>query len=220
MALLHRAELHPTKLELLSLWLPQRPWYQGPAVPDLSRVASYRFDDPAGEVGIETMLVQAGPGPLWQAPLTYRAAPLNGHDEWLLGTAEHSVLGRRWIYDGCADPVYANALLSTIVTGHGQAEEFVDIDGQLQRREASMAVTGSGTASASAVETIARVVDADPTVIVTESVELAVLRVLGEAESDDDGRSASSRAETGLTLSGTWDGQAAPMVLARAVLPR
>src|SRR5262249_43716375 len=29
MALLHRAELHPTKRELLAAWLPGRRWYQG-----------------------------------------------------------------------------------------------------------------------------------------------------------------------------------------------
>ena len=209
MALLHRAELHPTKLELLSLWLPQRPWYRGPAVPDLSRVVGFRFDDPAGEVGIETLLVRAADGPLWQAPLTYRAAPAEGLERWLLGTAEHSVLGTRWIYDGCGDPVYASALAGTIVTGDGQAEEFVDVDGQLQRREPSMSVAGSGTATAPAVDAVARVVDEDPTVIVTDSVELAVMRVLADSGAEPDGR---------LTLTGTWDGQATPLLLARAAL--
>jgi hypothetical protein len=206
-ALLHRAELHPTKLELLSLWLPQRPWYRGPAVPDLNRVVAFRFDDPGGEVGIETLLVRADDGPLWQAPLTYRAAPVDGLEPWLLGTAEHSVLGTRWIYDGCADPVYASALAGAIVTGDGQAEEFVDIDGQLHRREPSMRVAGSGSAAAPAVEALADVVDEDPTVIVADSVELAVLRVLGD---DSDAG--------GLTLTGTWDGQSTPLLLARAAV--
>ena len=210
MALLHRAELHPTKLELLSLWLPQRPWYRGPAVPELSRVAAFRFDDPAGEVGIETLLVRADDGPLLQAPLTYRAAPVDGLEPWLLGTAEHSVLGTRWIYDGCADPVYAGALAGTIVTGDGQAEEFLDVDGELQRREPSMRVSGSGSAAAPSVDALDGVVDEDPTVIVADSVELAVLRVLGDNDSDD-GRS-------GLTLTGIWDGQSTPRLLARAAL--
>jgi hypothetical protein len=198
-------------------------------VPDLSRVVGFRFDDPAGEVGIETLLVRADDGPLWQAPLTYRAAPAEGLEPWLLGTAEHSVLGTRWIYDGCGDPVYAGALAGTIVAGDGQAEEFVDVDGQLHRREPSMSVAGSGSAAAPAVDAVARVVDEDPTVIVTDSVELAVVRVLGDGDAEPDGRSASSRAgadgrsassraEGGLTLTGTWDGQATPLLLARAAL--
>lgn len=51
MALLHRAELKPTKLELLAAWLPGRPWYQRRDAADLVRVAGYRFDDPAGAFG-------------------------------------------------------------------------------------------------------------------------------------------------------------------------
>src|SRR5258706_8514918 len=114
MALLHQADLQPTKPELLAVWLPPRSWYQGPATPALKRAAAYRFDDPAGEVGIETILVQAGGGPVYQVPLTYRGAPLDGADRWLIGTTEHSVLGRRWVYDATGDPVYASTLASTI----------------------------------------------------------------------------------------------------------
>ena len=79
MALLHQAELVPTKLELLAAWLPGRPWYQEQAG-ELARTAAYRFDDPAGEVGIDTILVSAGDGPVYQVPLTYRGAPLDGAD--------------------------------------------------------------------------------------------------------------------------------------------
>ena len=204
MAILHRAELRPTKLELLNRWLPGRPWYAGPSTPDLSRVASYRFDDPDGEVGIETMLVRAGDGPILQAPLTYRAAPLDGGDAWLLGTSEHSVLGRRWIYDGCGDPVYATALATAILTGATQAEEFVDVGGSLQRREPSMAVAGSGSATAAPAVSVVRVDEGDPTVIVADQVTLTLVRVVGSAAGD------------GLALVGTWDGQAQPQLLARA----
>lgn len=94
MALLHRAELYPSKLELLAVWLPTRPWYRGPADPAPQRVAACRFDDPAGAVGIETMLVRAGES-VYHTPLTYRDAPLAGDADSLLGTAEHTVLGRR-----------------------------------------------------------------------------------------------------------------------------
>jgi hypothetical protein len=210
MALLYRAELRPTKLELLTGWLPTRPWYQGSAAPDLRRVASYRFDDPAGEVGIETLLVRAGAGPLLQVPLTYRGAPLDFGDEWLVGTTEHSVLGPRWVYDGCGDPVHAEALASTILTGGGQAEEFIEVDGRLERREPTTSVRGSGAyeSDVPAVKTLVRVDDEDPTVIVTDSVELAVLRVLGNAV--DDGER--------LTLTGRWDGQPSALILAYAAV--
>ena len=92
MALLHRADLTPTKLELLQAWLPTRSWYTGPAAPQLTKVGAFRFDDPAGAVGVETMLVRAGDGPVLQVPLTYRGAPLDGAERWLVGTTEHSVL--------------------------------------------------------------------------------------------------------------------------------
>ena len=42
-------------------------------------------------------------------PLTYRAAALEGADGALIGTTEHGVLGRRWVYDGIGDPVLVGA---------------------------------------------------------------------------------------------------------------
>jgi hypothetical protein len=93
-------------------------------------VAGFRFDDPAGEVGIETMLVSADGEIVYQVPLSYRGAPLPDRDAWLIGTSEHSVLGRRWIYDACGDPVYAAALAGVILAGTGQAEELVESQAQ------------------------------------------------------------------------------------------
>lgn len=209
MALLHRAKLHPTKLELLAAWLPSRPWYQGQDTHDIVRVAGYRFDDPAGAVGIETMLVKAGDGPIHQIPLTYRDAPLDGNDRWLVGTTEHSVLGRRWVYDACADPVYTAALATAIFAGTGQAEEFFEIDGQREHRPPTMAIT-SNDAQYASVPTggpLRRVVDDDPTLIVTDYVELAVVRRLH-----------GSNALAGARLTGTWGGQPTPLPLAYASL--
>jgi hypothetical protein len=205
MALLHRAELHPTKLELLAAWLPSRRWYQGPADAEVERVAACRFDDPAGAVGIETMLVRARGRPIHHVPLTYRDAPLEGGDTWLVGTCEHSVLGRRWVYDACGDPVYAAALASAIFAGAGQAEEFVEVDGRLERREPAMTVTGSGPHSAEVpvVHAVQRVVDADPTLIVTDSVNLTVVRIV-------DGNSRPA----GANLTGVWTDLLTPVLLA------
>lgn len=210
MAILHpQASLRPSKLELLTPWLPGRAWYQGPASPVLTRVAGYRFDDPAGEVGIETLLIRAGDGPLYQVPLTYRGTPLDGRDEWLVGTSDHSVLGPRWIYDGCGDPLYASVLATTIFTGAGGAEEFADIDGRREPREPSMTVRGSGfeSADAASIGAIVRVEDGDPTLVVTDSVELAIIRVL-------DGTGGAGQHEPAV-LTGTWSGQATPVLLAR-----
>jgi hypothetical protein len=212
MALLYpRATLQPTKLELLASWLPTRSWYRGPAEPNLTRVAGYRFDDPDGEVGIETLLVGAETGPVHQVPLTYRAAPLDGADAWLVGTMEHSVLGRRWVYDACGDPVYAAALAVTILTGGAGAEEFNHVDGGQERRELTMTVSGSATngaaaaVGAAAVGAIVRVEDGDPTLIVTGSVELAVRRVLDDPDAEPTG---------GGVLTGIWGDRSTPYRLA------
>src|SRR3954447_24356408 len=84
MALIHRADLSPSKIDLLAAWLPGNPWYQT-AAGELARVASYRFDDPDGEVGVETLLVRAGDGPTFQVPLTYPGAPPPPPPRWLGG---------------------------------------------------------------------------------------------------------------------------------------
>jgi hypothetical protein len=204
-ALIHRAELHPTKLELLAAWLPGRPWYREQSA-DIARLASCRFDDPAGAVGVETILVTAGGSPAYHAPLTYRDSPLEGGDAWLIGTAEHSVLGRRWVYDACGDPVYVSTLANAIFTGAGEAEEFLEVDGELNRRETDLTVAGSGRdPSPPAVGAIRRVVAADPTMVVTDSTQLAIIRRVGSAGG-----------LPGAALTGRWPGQETPLPLAYA----
>lgn len=177
---------------------------------------SYRFDDPAGEVGIETLLVRASDGPLLQTPLTYRNAPLDGREQWLVGTTDHSVLGRRWVYDACGDPVYASVLATTILTGAGQAEEFIEVDGRLERRESTISVRGSGgrtqAANVPTINALVRVDDDDPTLILTDSVELVVARILDDT-SGQQGRADGSEQ---LSLTATWSGQSTPLLLAYA----
>jgi hypothetical protein len=207
MALLHRAELRPSKLDLLAGWLPGRPWWREPAGGDLVRVTSFRFDDPDGEVGIETLLVRAGDGPAYQVPLTYRGAALGGADDWLIGTMQHSVLGPRWVYDGCGDPVYAAALARAILTGAGQAEELIEVDGRLERRAPGITVTGSGVADADvpAVGAVRHVAQDDPTIIETDGVQLTVVRRLD-----------AGNLLPGAVLTATWDDQPTPVPLAYA----
>ncbi|MFD5749801.1 1,4-alpha-glucan branching protein [Streptomyces sp. NPDC127033] len=131
MAVVHRTTMTPTKLELLASWLPTRPWYRGGgSAPELSRTGGFRLDDPRGEVGIEFMAVTDASGDrprTYHVPLTYRGEPLAGADEALVGTSEHGVLGRRWIYDGAHDPVLAAQLLALLTgTAEPQAQSLSD----------------------------------------------------------------------------------------------
>ncbi|ANS62749.1 hypothetical protein SLINC_0525 [Streptomyces lincolnensis] len=115
MAIIHRTTLKPTKLELLTAWLPTRPWYSGGGTPELTKAGGFRLDDPQVEVGIEFMVVTdtSGTEPCaYLVPLTYRGAPLEGAEHALIGTMEHGVLGPRWAYDGCHDPVLVEQLLA------------------------------------------------------------------------------------------------------------
>ncbi|MGW5432170.1 maltokinase N-terminal cap-like domain-containing protein [Streptomyces sp. NPDC004059] len=125
MAIIHHTTLKPTKLELLTDWLPSRPWYRGgPGAPALTKSGGFRLDDPEGEVGIEFMVATdtSTPEPTaYMVPLTYRGAPLEGSEHALVGTLEHGVLGKRWVYDGCHDPVLVAELLS-LIEGRAQAQ--------------------------------------------------------------------------------------------------
>jgi len=132
MSIIHRTTLSPTKPELLAPWLPSRPWYRGDAaVPQLAKAGGFRLDDPEGEVGIEFFVATdtATDTPsgttstphTYLFPLTYRGAPLPGADHALVGTLEHGVLGKRWVYDGVHDPVLTGTL-AAFLAGRLQAQ--------------------------------------------------------------------------------------------------
>jgi hypothetical protein len=125
MAVIHDTTLTPGKLDLLSAWLPSQPWYIG-TEPELTKAGGFRLDDPDGEVGMEFMVVGDGPV-IYHVPLTYRGTPLDGAGQALIGTAEHGVLGRRWIYDGAHDPVLLAQLLALLGGGvEPQAQSKTD----------------------------------------------------------------------------------------------
>lgn len=110
MAFIHRTTMMPSKLELLTDWLPQQSWYAGGTrPPELVKAGGFRLDDPQGAVGIEFMVVAdatAAEPVAYLVPMGYRDAALDGvPGEALIGTSEHGVLGTRWIYDGVHDPV-------------------------------------------------------------------------------------------------------------------
>ncbi|WP_194816426.1 1,4-alpha-glucan branching protein [Nocardia sp. XZ_19_385] len=125
MAVVHNTTMEPTKLELLTLWLPQQEWFRGTRAPALRKAGGFRLDDPAGEVGIEFMIVldtSEYPGVAYHVPMTYRGAPLPGAEPALIGTSEHGVLGTRWIYDGAFDEVLVAQALA-LLTGKAQAQD-------------------------------------------------------------------------------------------------
>jgi len=175
----HTATLSPTKQELVEAWLPSRSWAEGRHV--AAKVAEYRFDDPDGEVGVETILWRTDDGTVLQTPLTYRAAPLDGAEAHLVGTTDHSVLGRRWVYDGCGDAVWAATLADVISTGGRQAQMFIEQDGRRVDVPPRMQVRGSGSDdSAPRVGSIDRVSDEGAvTVVAAGDVVIAVARVVG-----------------------------------------
>ena len=121
MATIHHTTLTPGKLELLARWLPRQPWYRGDGSPALAKAGGFRLDDPDGEVGIELMIIRDAGGARYLVPMSYRGAPLQAADDALLGTSEHGVLGRRWIYDALHDPVAVGQLLA-LAAGQVEAQ--------------------------------------------------------------------------------------------------
>ncbi|WP_265444843.1 1,4-alpha-glucan branching protein GlgB [Flexivirga meconopsidis] len=132
MAIIHRATLTPSKKDLVEAWIGEQRWYVGKgSAAKLRPLGSYRFDDPAGQVGVEVLFLvdESGAEPVvYQVPVTYRGAPLPGGEHALIGNVEHSALGRRWVYDGPHDPVFVATLLRAMVTGGRQATAEVHDD--------------------------------------------------------------------------------------------
>jgi hypothetical protein len=179
MGIVHRrATVSPSKQELVEAWMPSRPWAAGRTISE--KVAEFRLDDPEGEVGVETIVWRAADGALLQTPLTYRAEPLSGGAAHLITTMEHSVLGTRWIYDGCGDPVWADTLVHAVLTGGTQSPMFFESDEGRVDIPARMQVRGSGDeAEAPRIDRVDEVVEGAPTVVRAAGLEIAVAHVLG-----------------------------------------
>jgi hypothetical protein len=189
MALIHHAELVPSKLELLAAWLPSQPFWPQAASAQLERIASYRFDDPAGKVGIETLLVrcQAPTAAVTtlQVPLTYREAPLQNGEAAFIGNTHHSVLGTRWVYDATGDPVYIAELVRAVVTGDREVEQYYEENGERTVKPGDAHVRGSGHPDAPVPATPADASslrcesDAASTVVNAGDVRVRLVRDLG-----------------------------------------
>ncbi|MFF8696035.1 1,4-alpha-glucan branching protein [Streptomyces sp. NPDC015144] len=194
MSVIHRTTLKPTKLELLTPWLPAQPWYAGAEGqrPELDRTGGFRLDDPAGEVGIEFMVVTdtSGPEPVsYHVPLTYRGAPLPGADHALIGTTEHGVLGDRWVYDGAHDPVVAAQLYALLL---GEAEPQMQRVSDTPDPSVTARFTGQRDAAGPTVTSVTSVTDAPHGTDITLTTAsgggpliLRVQRVLGPGEESD-----------------------------------
>ncbi|MBF4614404.1 hypothetical protein ITJ56_07475 [Curtobacterium sp. VKM Ac-1376] len=201
MAVIEQATLRPSKAEALAAWLPVQAWSGVVAGAPLQVVGQFRFDDPAGEVGVEVLLVRTEDGRVLQAPLTYRDAPLPGADAFLVTEMDHSVLGRRWVYDAVGDPVHADVLRRAIVTGGHEAE--LELANGAGRRPKDAWARGSGSAPDSPTVTSVRATAADAvTSIATDHGTIVIARVVGAPLPE------------GETLTGTWaDGSGALAVL-------
>ncbi|NBE54794.1 maltokinase N-terminal cap-like domain-containing protein, partial [Streptomyces boluensis] len=195
MALIHQTTLKPTKLELLTDWLPTRPWFAGEAarVPELAKVGGFRLDDPEGEVGIEFMVVTdtSGEHPVtYHVPLSYRGAPLDGAEDGLITTLEHGVLGTRWVYDGSRDPVVLAqvlALLQGRTEAQAQSETDTPDPSVVAHCDGPVLGTGVGVGVGVGVASLSASDTADGTVIAVRTaagpggpagVELWISRVL------------------------------------------
>jgi hypothetical protein len=196
MALVYpNATLTPSKRDLMDAWLPTRAWFDGA---DRKPVGSFRLDDPAGEVGLEGFLLGAEGAPTLFLPMTYRAAALDGAEDHLIGTSEHSELGRRWIYDGCGDPVFVRALTHAILTGATGVDHEYDVGDGPESRPTNAQVRGTGSSDADVPDIDAGGShDEGPLTIVNAGpVELVVARVVG------------TDVDAAQTLTVTWKGGA------------
>jgi len=202
MALLHQATVAPTKAELIERWAPTQPWGP-PAGEPLTVIGAFRFDDPDGEVGMETHLVRAA-GTVMQIPLTYRGTPVEGAEAALIGEMQHSVLGTRWVYDGLGDALFVTMLAAVTMTGQGEALGMAVYDGRWHVAPANVRILGGGwTQERVPVDDFTAVSQSgNRAVLHNDHFELAVFR------------RPSPGPRRPIALTATWEGQTEPVVLA------
>jgi hypothetical protein len=205
-AILYEATLSPSKLELLQAWLPSQPWFVSAGSTRVESVGSYRFDDPEGEVGIETHLVRTDEGRTYQVPVTYRGNPLSGAESFLISSAQHSVLGERWVYDATGDITYVRALADIVfLGGHEATVDVLTANGPV-RYETTTKVVGSGSLSngVHVDELLSVGNDNASTWILTADLKIVIPRVIEDILAHEDE----------FSLRGTWPGQSEPILLA------
>lgn len=176
MALVYDAKLVPSKPDLIAAWLPTQPWFQE-TNRDIEVLGAFRFDDPNGQVGIETHIVRGSSGKIYQVPLTYRGRAMADAGRFLVTELEHSVLGHRWVYDAAADPVAVAAIVAAITTGQTQVDAF--LDGADTPLPVSVAVKGTGSQQRPPQATLIGLETKDAvTRVQTDSLALDIFRVV------------------------------------------
>ena len=211
MAHLHKTTLVPSKLELIAEWAPKQSWFAGDASAKFETIASFRLDDPDGQVGVETLFVRAGDGPVLQIPLTYRNDEVVGAEHFLVGTMQHGVLGKRWTYDAAGDPVYLEAIATVALAGGSQAEMYYEQDGVRTIKEPNATAAGSGqpgTAVPTAQDDHVPATRNDKSSTLVETDHLAILVARQPVEHP---LSTDTKAHT---VSGTWTDQPVSTLLA------
>lgn len=171
----HQATATPSKVEIIARWLDAHPW-GGDG--DVQMVGGYRFDDPAGQVGVEGLLVIRA-GRVLHVPMTYRAAPLEHGEAHLMGTMEHSALGQRWVYEAHGDPVAQQCFVRALAGEQQQAEvEVWDGDRFVEHREPVVRVTLEEGAAEGSAEGAAEGAAEGVSVAQVDGVELRMVHVL------------------------------------------
>jgi len=132
MGIVYNTSMSPSKNELVSAWLPKQEFYTGKGTPKLQHIGGFRLEDPEGQVGVELRIYADHSDTsdvVYHLPLTYRDAPLPGGEKYLIGTSEHAILGKRYIYDAAGDPVFtaqARQLLAGNTAAQHHSESFTD----------------------------------------------------------------------------------------------
>lgn len=202
MGLFHRAVITPSKTEMIESWGPTQDWWPDSDAP-VEVVGSFRFDDPDGQVGMETHLVRVA-GVLLQVPLTYRNDPLDGADGAFVAATEHTVLGTRYVYDGLGDDLYLVMLAATAMTGQGETLGMAVYDGRWYVAPAPVRIEGGGwSLERVPVDGFERQGSGD--VFVNDGFELRFHRA----------PVAQPRPPMGLAA--RWDGQADPVLVAQVL---
>lgn len=176
MAIIYDAKLVPSKPDLIASWLPTQPWFNE-TDGAIEILGAFRFDDPNGQVGIETHIVRGASGTIYQVPLSYRGSVLEDAGRFLVTELEHSVLGHRWVYDAAADPVAVAAIVAAITTGDTQVEVFVG--DSTTPLPVSVAVKGTGSQERAPQATLIGLETKDAvTRVRTDSLAFDIFRVV------------------------------------------
>lgn len=178
---IYDAVLDPGKLDLLRGWVRRQDWFDGDPE-SLEQVTAYRFVDPDGDVGMESFLLSDG-SQTYHVPVTYRGAELSDAADALVGTTEHSVLGRRWVYDAPADPVYVTEVCRVISHRDTAADHLLVEEGTVTPSPVNIRGGGDGLGQSP---------EASP----------RVLRVVNE---ENDAEADRPLIGSPGTLSGTWE---------------